>query len=399
MKLTVSLEARFFRTPDQKIWAESIPDYSFWCRYLDAFDFVEIVARVQDVVAVPPTYMRSDGDKVSFVPLPYYIGPLQYLLNAHKIMAITRAVVKSADAVILRTPGQVSSNVFRYLRKDAHPYGVEVVGDPYDVFAPGSIDHPLRAFFRWWGAKQLKQQCRLAVAATYVTENALQKRYPCSQFSTYFSDVELPFNTYESSPRGAFGSGGVFNLVLVGSLAQLYKSPDILIEAVALCRTKGHKLTLNIIGDGKFRHQLEEQVARMGLNDSISFLGQLPAGGAVRAELLKADLFILPSRTEGLPRAMIEAMACGLPCIGSTVGGIPELLPVEDLVPSGSVQALADKIEEIITHPVRMQAMSARNFEKSLEFRNDILEHRRREFYNHLHEKTALWLEEKKTLK
>jgi glycosyltransferase involved in cell wall biosynthesis len=171
-------------------------------------------------------------------------------------------------------------------------------------------------------------------------------------------------------------------------MSQLYKAPDVLIDAVGLCVARGNKINLKIIGDGKFRSNLEKRVSRLGLNDSIIFLGQLPAGKLVRNELLKSDLFILPSRTEGLPRAMIEAMACGLPCIGTNVGGIPELLPEEDLVPPGRVQALADKIGEVLDNPERMRTMAARNLEKANEFRKDILDERRRVFYQQLRDET-----------
>jgi glycosyltransferase involved in cell wall biosynthesis len=90
---------------------------------------------------------------------------------------------------------------------------------------------------------------------------------------------------------------------------------------------------------------------------------------------------------------MIEAMACGLPCIGSAVGGIPELLPAADLVSPGDAQALADKIIEVLNDPERMRAMSARNLEKAKEYRKDILDLRRREFYRHLRNQTEAWLQ------
>ena len=393
MKLGVTHEARFLGTQDGKVWSNCGADYSFWKRYLSMFSLIEVFARVDFVENLPHGYSRADGNVVQFLPVPYYIGPYQYVRVAKEINILARDFVRSSEAVILRTPGQMSSCVFRYLRNTRHPYGVEVVGDPFDVFAPGSIDHPLRCFFRWRGTKQVEEQCKKAVAAAYVTDSTLQKRYPNASYSTSYSSIDIRKDAYESSPRVEFGIDGIFRLVLVGSLAQLYKSPDILINSVALCCAKGFKIKLKIIGDGKFKPQLEDQVSRLGLNDVITFMGQLPAGTAVRDEMLNADLFVLPSRTEGLPRAMIEAMACGLPCIGSDVGGIPELLPSEDLVPPGDTQALADIIEAVITNPGRMQDMSARNLERALEFRNDILENRRREFYNHLREKTSLWME------
>jgi glycosyltransferase involved in cell wall biosynthesis len=99
------------------------------------------------------------------------------------------------------------------------------------------------------------------------------------------------------------------------------------------------------------------------LGDRVAFLGELPGSAAVRQEFLKADLFILPSASEGLPRVVIEAMAVGLPCIATTVGGTPELLPPEDMVLPGDVDALTAKIQEITGNPERMRAMSARNLQ------------------------------------
>ncbi|MEO1187019.1 MAG: glycosyltransferase, partial [Cyanobacteria bacterium J06636_27] len=95
---------------------------------------------------------------------------------------------------------------------------------------------------------------------------------------------------------------------------------------------------------------------------------------------------------EGLPRAMIEAMARGLPCIGSTVGGIPELLPSEDMVTPGDINALAQKIRQVVTNPERMASMSVRNLEKAKNYQDVVLQKRRIAFYSHVREKTQSWL-------
>jgi glycosyltransferase involved in cell wall biosynthesis len=391
MKVTISLEARFYRTPDQRVWTESVPDYSFWQRYLEVFDSVQVLARIQDVAEVPGSYRRTDGSGVSFVALPYYVGPYQYLRNASAVDAIVKRVARESGAVLLRIPGQVSNRLYRHLVGSGRPFAVEVVGDPYDVFAPGAVSHPLRPYFRWMYTRQVRSQCSSAVGAAYVTESALQQRYPNPGLMTSYSSIDIGKDAYVTESRESFGRDGVFRLVMVGSLAQLYKAPDILIDAVGLCVERGHRLTLKIIGDGKFRASLEEQAAAKGLEQSISFLGQLPAGAAVRNELVEADLFVLPSRTEGLPRVIIEAMACGLPCIGSNIGGIPELLEAGDLIPPGDVKALADAIEAVITNPARLRRMSARNLGKAQGFRNDLLAQRRRDFYRFLHDSTGDW--------
>ncbi len=82
-------------------------------------------------------------------------------------------------------------------------------------------------------------------------------------------------------------------------------------------------------------------------------------------ELDSADLFVSPSRQEGVPRAMIEAMARGLPCIGSSVGGTPETLPQEFLVPPNDRPRLAAEIMRVAANPNLMEAMSAQNLSRA----------------------------------
>ncbi|MGE5757030.1 MAG: glycosyltransferase [Planctomycetaceae bacterium] len=394
MRLVAVLEQRFNSTPDGVIWTMGPYAYSFWTRYLDVFSSVCVVARVRQVGSVSEDWKRADGEGVSYAAVPHYLGPWQYLLRARQVKGAVRGAVGPTDAVILRVGSQLAAVMEPTLRRMGHPYGVEVVGDPYAVFAPGSVKHPLRPFFRWWFPRQLRRQCARACATAYVTEAALQRRYPSSPgaFSTHYSSIELPEPAFARLSRPARHDARASTLITVGTLAQIYKAPDVLIDAVCRLVRAGLDLRLEIIGDGKERPGLEARVRALGLGPRIRFLGQLPAGEAVRAELDRADLFVLPSRTEGLPRAMIEAMARALPCIGSTVGGIPELLPPEDLVPPGDAGALARKIREVLGDPGRMSRMSARNLDKARQYGDDLLRERRVAFYRHIKACTQAWL-------
>lgn len=394
MNVVVTLEHRFDRTPDGRVWTQTTFPYSFWTRYLQVFDSVRVVARVRDVANVPSDWKEADGEGVSFTAVPYYIGPWQYLLKAWQVRQSARNAVNANDAVILRVGSTIASPIQSMLRQTGRPYAVEVVADSYDVFAPGSVKHPLRQFFRWSFPRQLRQHCVQASAAAYVTKEALQRRYPCPNFSVGVSDVDLPERALVSSSRLP-RQGGTLNLIFVGTMAQLYKAPDVSIDAVAACVQDGIDLKLTLIGDGKHRSELEAKAKSLGLGERISFLGQLSGGDGVMAQLDLADLFVLPSHQEGLPRAMVEAMARGLPCIGSTVGGIPELLPPEDLVPPGDVAALASKIREVATNPERMARMSARNLEKATEYTDEMLGKQRNEFYRYVRDMTEAWLKEK----
>jgi len=394
MQIKVFIEQRFIQSPDGAILTQVAFSRSFWDRYLAVFDAVVVVARVQCVNAVPDGWLRADGDKVTFIRLPYYVGPMGYLKKNRAILHCTKTAVRSAEALLLRVPSQIAWSIQPILETTSRPYAVEVVGDPWDVFAPGVVALPLRWIFRRLFRHQLRRQCAMSAASAYVTEDALQKRYPPSPrgVSTHYSSVELPLDAFIRNSRKILLKN-VWRLIFVGSLEQLYKGPDVLLIACEkLVREGSINLCITFVGDGKYRPMLQEMASKAGLLGMIEFVGQLTAGEVIRHRLDNADLFVLPSKTEGLPRALIEAMARGLPCVGSNVGGIPELLPDEDLVPVGNADALAAKIKEVLSDPDRMARMSERNLLKSRSYCDEVLSARRTAFYNELKQITAIWM-------
>ncbi len=391
MKVVISLEQRFDRTPDGKVWTQTTCAYPFWTRYLEVFDLVSVFARVKDVPSVPADWKQADGEGVSFAPVPYYIGPWQYLLKVAQIERSAKNAVQKEDAVILRVFSPIALFIKPILQRTGHPYAVEVVADPYDVFAPGSIKTLLRPFLRHWFFWVLKRLCANAIAAAYVTNKALQQRYPCPNLAVGISDVELPDEAIVASARPQQDRLQTPTLIYVGTLQQLYKAPNILIDAVAACVSEGLDLKLIVVGSGQYQPQLEAQSARLNIASKVQFLGQL-GSSEVREWIDRSDLFVLPSYQEGLPRAMVEAMARGLPCIGSAVGGVPELIPPEDLVPPGDVAALASKIREIVMDPERLARMSQQNLEKSKDYRDRLLNGQRIDFYRSVRNSTEAWL-------
>jgi glycosyltransferase involved in cell wall biosynthesis len=393
VQVVVSCDQHFDRTPDRQIWTDGQFPYLFWTRYLNVFDSVRVVARVRDITRRPAGQQCASGIGVSFLRVPDYRGPEQYLLRMVSIVSAMAKAVQTDDAVILRTPGAMDGWALKHLQKEGRPYGVEVVADPYDVFSPRGVRHPLRPLFRRWFTHRLRQVCGRACAAAYVTEQALQRRYPPAPQAlvTHYSSVDLPPIAFVKAPRKP-PLAGFSKLIFVGTMAQLYKGPDVLIDAVSKCVSEGRDVKLVLVGSGRYRAELESRVVALGLADRVQFRGQLTTPEAVRAELDQADLFVLPSRQEGLPRAMIEGMARALPCLGSTVGGIPELLPGEDLVPPNDAAALAKKICEVLSDPARMARMSVRNLEKANEY-GETLDQRRHAFYSYIRTQTEAWLQ------
>jgi len=392
MRVVVSLEQVYQRTPDGRIWTQAMFGAGFFARYLRVFDGVTIAARVRDVPTLVGDWQAVEGPGIAFAPLPFYHGPLAYLRRQRELRRAALAAVDPQAALILRVASPIAGLMGRAIRSQRHPFACEVVCDPWDVFGPQGVRHLLRPYLRWHFTRQMRQQCATACAVAYVTERTLQHRYPTAANAPSFgvSDVELSPAAFVDQPRAA-AIDGPFRVLLVGSLAQLYKGPDVLLRALARCVGSGLDVHGTFIGDGQFRGQIETLAQELGLTARCRFLGQLSAGTAVRAELDRADLFVLPSRTEGLPRALVEAMARGLSCVASAVGGIPELLPADCLVQPGDDQALATAISVRARDGGRRMREGSLNLARARDFADHRLDAKRLAFYRAVHDATAAW--------
>jgi glycosyltransferase involved in cell wall biosynthesis len=392
MIVLVSSEERFSKTADGRVWSSGAGAYSFWTRYLDVFDQVRVLARVLSVNEAPESSQRADGENVRFEELPCYIGPVQYARNYFAVRTAVRGALLRAEGLVLRAASPIANAVQREMVA-SRPFGVEVIGDPYEVFAPESIQHPARPLLRWTMTNNLKRQCRRASAVAYVASSVLPHRYPSRNgaFTTTYSSIELRGDSYAAEPRNFKARSKPLRIVSMGTLEVPYKGFDVLVEAVSACAKKGMAIQLTIVGNGRCRESLEARTRERGIENLVKFTGRVPAGAPVREVLDAADLFILASRTEGLPRAMIEAMARALPCIGLAVGGIPELLGAGELVPRGDAAGLAAKIEEVAGDSGRMSRLSGENLVKAHEYDDSILRCRRRQFLNHVQDATEEW--------
>ncbi len=140
--------------------------------------------------------------------------------------------------------------------------------------------------------------------------------------------------------------------LFVGNLLPV-KGLDVLVEACSLLKRDGVKSLCLLIGQGPMRQGLERRIAALQLQDEVRLLGSRP-NEELPEWYRAATLFVLPSRSEGLPTVLREAAACGTPFVASRVGGIPE---IADLVPSRLVQpedarGLAQAMCELIMSPI-----------------------------------------------
>jgi len=148
-------------------------------------------------------------------------------------------------------------------------------------------------------------------------------------------------------------------IVCIASLVT-QKRVDLLLEALGMLHREDREFTCIIVGDGPLRTSLEERVEALALSSSVRFIGFVPD---VRPYLQAGDLFALSSDKEGLPLALLEAMASGLPCIVTDVGGNREVL-VDGrtglIVEPGSSAKFADALRYALTHPDEMRTQGRR---------------------------------------
>lgn len=138
------------------------------------------------------------------------------------------------------------------------------------------------------------------------------------------------------------------------------KNQQLLIDAFAKISPSFPDYTLDIYGDGALHDELQNQIDELGLSDKVQL-------NASRKDIFdciyKASLFVLTSDYEGMPNALMEAMALGLPCISTDCrpGGARTL--IEDgtngmIVPCGDVQSLINRIKELLTNPSKSEALA-----------------------------------------
>lgn len=141
---------------------------------------------------------------------------------------------------------------------------------------------------------------------------------------------------------------------LVGAVGRLEarKGTATLLEAAALVRARGqHDVAVAVVGDGPLRDELVAQGSRLGLADDLLMLGDR---ADVRDVLAALDVFVLPSRTEGMSNALLEAMAMERPVVATAVGGTPEVVTTEVnglLVPPDAPAAMAEAMARVLRDP------------------------------------------------
>jgi glycosyltransferase involved in cell wall biosynthesis len=302
------------------------------------------------------------------------------LFNRSELVSILYNQIKNIDFLIVRLPSVIGSISIKIARKMNKPYLIELVGCPWDAYWNHSWKGKLFAPFMWYATKKAVKN---APYVLYVTNEFLLRRYPSKGKTICCSDVAL--TTLDDGVLEArlhkIKQMTKHKPIILGTTAAVdvrYKGQEYVIQAIAELNRQGYTFEYHMAGGGD-KSYLKFVAEKNGVLDKVRFLGSIPHE-KVFNYLDNIDIYIQPSNQEGMPRALIEAMSRACPCIGSSTGGIPELINNKYVFKKKSVKDI-EKLLTKILNKYEMLNEAKINFYKSKEFDSQILNLKRNSFY------------------
>ncbi|MEK0363758.1 glycosyltransferase [Pseudomonas sp. CBC3] len=358
--------------------------YSIWPRYTNILGQITVVGRDGGILAdADKGFTLSSAEKVAFQLFPNIANIKSLLFGNEQAMKSARVLVGEHDALIARLPSRLGVLFVKEAIKQGKPYAIEVVGCPWDaLWNYGGLKGKM---FAPYAFLELKKIAGNSMFALYVTESFLQSRYPAHKdaVTTFCSNVEIPsvgshvlVDRLNKIAGDTSGKPVIFGQI--ANYSSKYKGIDIAIKALKEADLSNWHL--QVLGNGNpsyYQSIADEQ----GVADRVHFVGSLPSGDAVFEWIDSIDIYLQPSLTEGLPRALAEVMSRAVPAFASNVGGIPELLNRSELIVAGDQKVLAEKIARLVNDKALQASLAEHNYNKAKGYYKKVLDERRRAFW------------------
>lgn len=193
------------------------------------------------------------------------------------------------------------------------PKCVHTVHNVAEKEAEGKAQRKINGFYfrRGWSVPvALSPEVQSSIVAFYGLK---KERVPVA-----YNGVDLS----RCKPKENYSGGENFHILHIGRFNE-QKNHGMLLRVFRKLALENPDLRLDLLGDGELRQEMERLAEDLGIKGKVSFLG---AQSNVYPYLHEADLFLLPSRYEGMPMTLIEAMGTGLPIVATAVGGVPDML-------------------------------------------------------------------------
>lgn len=345
-RLLVATDVRLRRAADGSVLTtHPAAVFSSFEPFTDVYRTVTLLAR--QAREDHPTVGVANGPNVDFAAVPDFTSMRALASGLPALISTTWREVGLHDVIFGRLPEPLSLLVGCMALMRGKPFIANVVADP---------SHPrLGAGWRARSVDRLvlftsRLLVRKAAATIFVTRSYLQRICPPGPGPTIVrSNVRIGQDWFRAPRSGLLGDRP--RVVLVGSAQSWDKGQLVLLDAASLLAGEGLAIDVTFAGGGQHVDSLKDEARKRGLDEAVEVLGQVESSERLGEVLDEHDVFCLPSFSEGLPRAMVEAMARGLPAVGSTVGGIPELLPPEAVCEPGNAVDLAVALRLLVTGP------------------------------------------------
>lgn len=376
-KLAICLEHRFYEF-EGKLYTKLAFPYSYWKDYLSFFDEVTVVARVKKVYEFTSDMVRVDGDKVKYEILPYYHGPKQFLFMFVLLVLKIFKVSLKYDHFLLRS-GNSTNILWFFLMLLQKPYIREYPGNIKEGMI-GLVGQKLWVRILATCLDNLaKFQSKFSKANSFVSKYCMEL-YGSHKPSFVFSSFKASEINIEKTNYNILNN---FKIACLGRL-EGEKGHSILLEAISKNSNKNN-IEIHLIGDGGQSEKLRNIAEDNQLN--CIFYGALTNRYYIFDIISNADIFVIPSLTEGMPRALLEAMAIGLPCIGANVGGIPEAIEESYLYHPHDLDVLNQLIQKFYDSNQLREQVGLRNKAFiSNHFSDSALQEKKHAFWNSVYE-------------
>ncbi len=358
----------------------------FFDRYLRIFDILKVVCRCEEITSLGKKQQPINPSRIQIVPVPMFRGIVKFLTLQATIQKLLKNVSEGCDCGILRIPSALAMQSCKELRKKNKPYAVEIVYDAKDGY--NNADTLLERIAWMYQHYLMRKMARNAIGVSCVTEFYLQKHYYSKKknhFTSNYSTLALPASFYSGPRQYPQKNKFVISHIANQIIYKGRKGHNEVIDAVALLKDRGLNVFVSFAGkdydDGV--RQLKEYAKGKGVEDRVTFAGFLTRV-ELETYLANSDIYVMPTKAEGLPRVIIEAMAKGLPCLTTDVSGNSELIDKEMMFDFYDVKTIADLVEMLIKNPHLYEITSRKNFLRSQKYEASILEKRRDDFYTKL---------------
>ena len=355
-----------------------------WERYLKHFNSVTVIGRCKTESDIT-RYHPAEKENVTFKLFTDVAGGADYFKKRKKIERKLIEEISQHDIVIMRFPATISVFAADYCIKNNIKYVAEVVGCSWDAnWNYGGIAPKIIAPYSFF---KMKKAVKYASASIYVTEQFLQRRYPThASITTNASNVIVKEIQEKALPNrlakiNSKKNSDIVRLGIIGNIAVRYKGFDVLLKAIAdLPVAIKQRIQVDFVGGGNPEY-LQGLIHDSNLADIATIRGKLKSGPEIFEFLDDLDLYVHPSKQEGLPRVVIEAMSRACPILASSVAGTPELLSNEFLHKPGDSKKLTKDIIKVIDDLELQKKMAKSNFDRSKSYLFDVLEARREDFF------------------